>query len=173
MIRLTKELQLLSARIVTTTGVDSQALEFNLARRSAVVINSIESTIYGQVLTGDDTDEVVQEVDLDPDNTDIWGASVNLGDAVDMDSSRLLRHRFVYQSRNGTAEALSEAVGYQIVDFRMLPMEERPISITNMRHHLRFIRSIGSGAVEGYVFIRYLIVELSLQELGIINAGRR
>lgn len=173
MLRLTKELQLLSSRLVSADGVESQELTFNLARRSGVVINSIESFLYSTSLAGDVTDEAVQEVDLDPDNIDVEGGSILIGDTLNMDTSRLLRHYYNYIHENGTVAM--GTVGYSriAVDFRMLPLDERPISITNLRHNLRFITTIGSGAVEGFIFLRYVIVELTLQELGIINAGRR
>ncbi len=174
MIRLTKELQFVASLLQGgIAGVKTQELDFNLARRSGVVINSIESTILSTTPSGDTTDEAVQEVDLDPDNVDVEGGSALLGDSLNSDTSRLIRHFYNFVSRITVTEAVTVGHSRIAVDFRMLPLDERPISITNLRHHLRFNNLIGVGGIEGFIFLRYIIVELTLQELGIINAGRR
>lgn len=172
MIRLTNELVLLSS-LLASAAVDSQELTFNLARRSGVVINQIYSEVNSLVGSGDTLDDAAQEVDLDPDNVDVFGGATFLGDQLVMDTSRLMRHSHIYISRNGVAEAATPPVSRVIMEFRNLRLEERPISITNLRHHLRHTRTIGSGAVEGHIIMRYIIVELTLLELGILNASRR
>ena len=171
--RLTKELTAFSSLLVSAAGVETQVLDFNLARRSGVVINRIDSVLSSGVTNGDITTEAVQELDLDPDNTDVWQSGVVLGDDLDMDSSRLIRHGFIYLSRDGTAEAIVKAEDWQWHNYTNLALEERPLSITNLRHHLRIATSIGSGAMTGLLAVKYIIVELTLQELGIVNAGRR
>ncbi|KKL75221.1 hypothetical protein LCGC14_2057050 [marine sediment metagenome] len=171
--RLTKELTALSNLLVTAPGVESTVLDFNLARRSGVVINRIDSLMNIDVAAGDITIDAAQEVDLDPDNTDVWTGAVLLADNLDMDSSRLIRHRFQSISRNGTAEAVTYPQAWMWHDYTNLALEERPLSITNLRHHLRLVQTIGSGDINGLVIVTYVIVELTLQELGIVNAGRR
>lgn len=170
--RLTKELTLMS-NLLQTSGAFSRVLDFNLARRSGVVINSIYGEIHETVMAGDVVTEGVQEIDLDPDNTDVWQGSIIPGSLQDMDQSRIFRQGFAYISRNGTAEATSEGISRHQEDWRALPLEERPLSITNLRHNLRVLQTIGAGALTAIVLVRYIIVELSLNELGIINAGRR
>lgn len=171
MIRLTKEL-VAFGNLLVTTGVETQELDFNLARRSGVVINHIDSQIQEMVGTGDILDECVQELDLDPDNTNIWQNGLG-ADITNMDTSRLLRHITTFASRDGTAEAIGDFSSHLSIDFRMLPIQERPLSITNLRHHLWNNQAVGSGAIVGLLVIRYIIVELTLEELGIVNAGRR
>ena len=173
MIRLTKELTAFSNLLVTAPGVESVELDFNLARRSGVVINRIDSQMRADVLAGDITIQAAQELDLDPDNVDVWTGGVLLADDQDMDSSRLLRHNWEAISRNGTAEAVTQPQGWLWQDYTNLPLEERPLSITNLRHHLRLVQLIGSGDVNAMLTVKYIIVELTLQELGIVNAGRR
>ncbi len=171
--RLTKELTLMSSLLVAATLVESQELDFNLARRSGVVINSIDSLIRPMVTSGDVADEYAQEVDLDPDQNNLWQGTPLLGDDLDMDSSRLIRHEWTFISRNGTAEAVSTPCSIMQQDYRRLPLEERPLSITNLRHNAGLLRTTGSGSYSGLFVIKYIIVELTLNELGIINAGRR
>ncbi|KKL76097.1 hypothetical protein LCGC14_2048310 [marine sediment metagenome] len=183
MIRLTPELTLISGLQTASNTVDSQELEFNLARRSAVVINSIQSTLMElvTVVTGSPIlDRACQEIDRDPDNTDVFNNGVALGDIVNIDSSRVFRHVAVNLTSqvvigvDGGAGLTTEEVSILKADFRMLPLEQRPISITNLRHHLRVDQAgVLAAAVDGQIVMTYIIVELTLQELGIINATRR
>ncbi len=179
--RLTKELQLMSGFTIAVAGVETRELDFNLARRSGVVINHIQSQLMQSgtiVATGAENSFAAQEIDLDPDNVDVWIANPFSGDVVEMDTSRLLRHQFGSAAAmaivgvDGGAGVNTEMNGKLEVDFTNLPLEERPISITNLRHNIR-ITSVGANAWQGLIVIRYVIVELTLQELGIINAGRR
>ena len=181
--RLTPELTLISGIQTASNTVDSQELDFNLARRSAVVINSIQGTLMAihAVVTGSPVlDRACQEIDRDPDNTDVFNSGVALGDIVNIDSSRIFRHVYVnlisqvVVGVDGGAGMATEEVSILKSDFRMLPIEQRPISITNLSHHLRVDQAgVLPGAVDGQIVMTYIIVELTLQELGIINATRR
>ncbi len=183
MIRLTPELTLIAGLQVVANTVESQELDFNLARRSAVVINSIQSTLFEilTVVTGSPTlDRAAQEIDRDPDNTDVFANGVAIGDVVNIDTSRVMRHDAVFfESQvvigvDGGSAMTTEMASILKSDFRMLPLEQRPISITNLRHHLRVDQAgVQEGLVEGQILMTYIIVELTLQELGIINATRR
>ena len=92
--------------------------------------------------------------------------------AVEYDSSRLLRH-VVGTYAGGT---LASALGSQTIivkEWHGVPLEKRPISITAMRHHLGADAAVATHILVGQLQIYYHIVELSLEELGIINASRR
>ena len=180
--RLTPELMLFSAINISADGVESVELTFNLARRSGVVVNSIHSELVEMVhdLPGAVLDHLAQEVDLDPDNVDVLTGAAILPDIVVMDTSRLLRHNCTFLSSksvvgtDGGAGLQTPACSRLDMDFRMLPLEQRPISITNLRHHLRYaVSGASNGLIVGLISLRYIIVELQLEELGIINASRR
>ncbi|KKM65649.1 hypothetical protein LCGC14_1489120 [marine sediment metagenome] len=181
--RLTPELTLIASLGVASNAVESQELDFNLARRSAVVINSIQSTLMEIIVAATGTpllNRAVQEIDRDPDNTDVLGGGSALGDSLEIDSSRVMRHvavAFSSQQVIGTdagAGMTTPLVSILKSDFRMLPIEQRPISITNLSHHVRVDQAgVLAGLVDGQIVMNYIIVELTLQELGIINATRR
>lgn len=174
MIRLTPELFLHSAFDGDSDGAESRELDFNLARRTGVVINRI----IGQVNCDPDTTTgfdvlraICQEVDLDPDNTEIEFAGLMEPDAVVMDSSRVFR-----QMQHGnwdSAAGATEPLAHNLIkDWHNLPLQERPISITNLRHHVEAVGTISCN-YHAEVAIDYVIVELTLEELGILNASRR
>ncbi len=179
---LTKELMLMSFIQDSGAIVASQELTFNLARRSGVVINAITSQIMAggiEVLEGFIHQSAVQEVDLDPDNIDVQQGSTAPTTSLIMDSSRVFRHQAIFQqllevigvdAGGGLATELASELSH---DFRVLPLNQRPISITNLRHHFRTTTAGTPGIITGLIQVRYQIVELTLQELGIINAGRR
>ncbi|KKL76939.1 hypothetical protein LCGC14_2039930, partial [marine sediment metagenome] len=151
--RLTPELTLFSSLQVLPGVTESQELDFNLARRSGVVINSISSQIHSQVI-GDVThlDRMVQEIDLDPDNILILNDSVLLGDLLVIDSSRLIRHRADFTGELGFSTNPNPQLE---MDYRMLPPEQRPISITNLRHNAEYQQSGATASVmEGLFVIR-------------------
>lgn len=179
--RLTPELMLISVFQLIATGTETRELTFNLARRSGVVINSIHSEINEllaaplQIL-----DTIIQEVDLDPDNILVLEGGGVLADSLVMDTSRLLHHQINFLSEDrviGTDAGVSHQTPMRsemVMDFRMLPLEQRPISITNLRHNANTIqRGASPGLSVCTIQLRYIIVELSLEELGIINASRR
>lgn len=175
--RLTPELWAHSF-ITTPPGIDvteSRELDFNLARRSAVVINQIRGEIVmmpGTTSGFSPTSGAVQELDVDPDNVaPLFNALGPFPDDFELDSSRVFRHLMGF-SFDTAAGAVSPGHGYQQMDWTNLPLEQRPISITNMRHHFRHFSSIDFSS-HGALHIKYLIVELSLLELGILNATRR
>ena len=180
--RLTPELMLMSSINISADSVESAELTFNLARRSGVVIDSIHSEIVPMVadLPLAVFDHLAQEVDMDPDNVDVLTGAAILPDNVVMDTSRLLRHDLSFLSVNDVV-GVDGGYGLQtpmesrmVMDFRMLPIEQRPISITNLRHNFRMAVSGGAnGLYVGLISLRYIIVELTLEELGVINASRR
>lgn len=175
MIRLTPELWLHSAFSGDSDQLETRELDFNLSRRSGVVINRIVSQceMHVDTLTGNDPQQImIQEVDVDPDNVDVEFQGVVLPDDVVMDSSRVLRH-YMYSNRD-TATGGGDEGNHPLLikDWHALPMELRPISITSIRHHIVGNADI-SCIYHGEINIDYYIVELTLQELGIINASRR
>lgn len=175
MMRLTPELYLHSALDGDTNLAESRELDFNLARRSAVVINRIVSQLFVHVdvLTGNETNGVaMQEIDLDPDNVDTEFAGDVEPDGVVIDSSRVLRH-YIHNDRDTATGGGSQGTNPLLVkDWNGAPFNERPISITNIRHHLEGFGAI-SNVYHGEVNIDYFIVELTLPELGLLNASRR
>jgi hypothetical protein len=173
--RLTPELWLHSAIDGDTAAVETRELNFNLARRSAIVIVRIVSQlfIHVDVLSGNEIGAVaIQEVDVDPDNVDTEFAGALSPDAVVLDSSRVFRHYINTDRDTATGGGSQGANSLVIKDWTHAPDNERPISITNIRHHLRTTGSV-SNVYHGEINIDYFIAELSLRELGILNASRR
>jgi hypothetical protein len=173
MIRLTPELQAISmlAGISTVADLDTftRQIDFNLSRRSGVVINSVESTLLGTATAIAGVSFLAQELDLDPDNDEIqWNTPT--GTQLESDSSRVIRH--VAQTVALTAENCINTF-YSKASWLAAPLNERPLSITPVRHHLAIASGIEGNSVDGTLLIRYVIVELTLNELGIINASRR
>lgn len=175
MIRLTPELWLHSAFDGDSDATETRELDFNLARRSGVVINRIVGQMFLHVdtLTGNEASgEICQEVDVDPDNVTIEFAGVLRVDDVVIDSSRVFR-QIEHNDRDTATGGGSQGCNPQLIkDWTNLPMNERPISITNIRHHVKAAAAI-SNLYHVEVNIDYIIVELTLEELGIINASRR
>jgi len=172
--RLTPELWLISAIDGAAPGNETRELDFNLARRSAVVINNITGQMFvaPNVTTGFETGaHLIQELDTDPDNVLVeFGGAAN-PDAVVMDSSRVFRQfmKMVWDTAAGVNNAPNTILQK---DWTNLPIEQRPISITPMRHNT-LMGEVISQAYHCEIHINYIIVELSLLELGIINASRR
>lgn len=174
--RLTPQLFLVStlhAAAVAAGAVSTRELDFNLARRSAVVVNKVTGyiSLMADTTTGfDDEGGIVQELDLDPDNDDVLWGDVFPTQVV-IDSSRMFRQHHS-RSLDTAAGAVSQQDGSIIKDWTNLPIEQRPISITNLRHTCRSEHVINNNYY-AEVDIDYFIVELELWELGVLNAGRR
>lgn len=173
--RLTPELWLHSAFEGDSDLVETRELDFNLARRSGVVINRI----VGQMNIGPDTTtgfdvirSLLQEVDLDPDNVTTEFAGVTDADAVVIDSSRCFRQVFPLAPWDTAAGPTSNPHTLLVKDWSNAPLNERPISLTNLRHHCNAIGTL-SNSYHAEVNIDYFVVELSLEEIGILNASRR
>lgn len=176
--RLTPELHLISTFDGdTTAGVvaSTRELDFNLARRSGVIINRVQS----QITIGADTTSgleilgaFVNELDLDPDNVAaLFGANFNDTEDVVVDSSRAFRH--IIKSSFDTAAGLAHpAHTFMDKDWHHVPAVERPISITNLRHHIGVVATV-SMFYHIELHVDYFIVELELREIGILNASRR
>jgi len=178
MIRLTPELYALSAFDGTISGgntVETRELDFNLSRRSAIVINQITGQMHvGPAVAADHFSSVCQELDLDPDNLTIWQATPT-PDAIEYDSSRVFRQlNALWLSVVATISLTGNFQWLLEKDWHAVPIELRPISITNLRHHVNAVS--GPASADSYhveLHIYYAIYELTLQELGIINASRR
>jgi len=156
-----------------TFRVESRELDFNLSRRSGVLINQIVSQIEKWSTVASSAGYGVQELDLDPDNVTIW-QNTPTPNAVEYDSSRVLRHLW-FESHNATATGPGLAIFGQsqmIKDWHGVPLEKRPISITPLRHHI-WMTGDEEDPFHGELMIYYHIIELSLEELGILNASRR
>lgn len=172
--RLTPELWLHSAFDGTSNTEETRELDFNLARRSAVVINRIVGQMHQNpdTTTGFDTlVGLVQEVDVDPDNDDTELGGIPRPDGVVIDSSRVFR-----QTMHASWDTAAGPTGFTHnllqKDWTSFPLQERPISITNLRHHVNSLATI-SCVYHAEINIDYIIVELSLTEIGILNASRR
>lgn len=172
--RLTPNLWAYSSFNGDSNGVTSRELDFNMARRSAIIINRIISQMFlvYNTTTGHGVDSVmIQELDVDPDNTDVEFGGTPLPEDVVLDSSRCLRH--VNHSDRDTAAGVESTVHSLLIkDFSSEDERKRPISITPLRHHLRN-QSALAHFYRGELNIDYFIVELTLEEIGIINASRR
>ncbi len=174
MIRLTPELWLHSAFEGDSDATESRELDFNLSRRSGVMINHILGQMFlaPDTTTGFDvTAMVAQEVDVDPDNTLVEFAGVPEPDDVVVDSSRVFRQvaHPIWDTAAGIARQYNTILQR---DWTNLPENLRPISITSLRHHVKALGGI-SNIYHVEIHIAYFIVELTLEELGIINASRR
>lgn len=170
---LTQELNALY-HIGLTNTVNSVELDFNLARRSGVMINRIISQIQFQVISASDQVIVAaQELDLDPDNTALLGGHPSIGapGLNVIDSSRILRHQ-CNASRNNTGGFAVAGETIMPVSFDSLPDGSKPIAVTNLRVHQE-VAGAATDTADFTLSIYYQIVELSLSELGLINASRR
>lgn len=154
-------------------GQESRELDFDLSRRTAIIINGCEAQIYTCQLAEVECMVVVNELDLDPDNTDIMGGAPATFEDV-IDSTRLLRQ--VAAIADNTTNGLAHDVGgfqYRL-DFTNRRIGERPITHSNIRHH---IHSFAGGTVTvecfGFLTIRYQIVELTDAEMGLVAVLRR
>lgn len=172
--RLTPNLWAVSAFAAEATGVDTRQLDFNLARRSAIIINRVIGQFFYQVNTTSGHDlgaTLIQELDTDPDNitTEFGGALVP--DAVVLDSSRCFRQ--VGQFDIDTAAGRESPIHTHMEkDWGSLSESKRPISITPLRHHFQVLQTIAIH-YQAELHIDYFIVELTLEEIGILNASRR
>lgn len=171
--RLTPELFAISTFDGAAAALETRELDFNLSRRSAVVINQVRGTLLLACSGADYAYYGCQELDLDPDNVDIWGSSPT-HDGFDYDSSRVFR-----QVTFGNVSIVVATQAWANLgntndrfDWTNLPMEQRPISITNMRHHCELVAA-ETTSYHAELYIKYFIVELTLEELGILNASRR
>lgn len=156
-----------------TEELETRQLDFNLARRSAIVINQVQSSMCLHPAEADGAAYMAQELDLDPDNVDIWGSSPTF-EGVDTDTSRLIRHESFISLSNTNAWVVPGGVETLVREWSNYPLTDRPISITNLSHHLGIGKITGLGlSYHAELMIYYFIVELSLNEIGYINASRR
>lgn len=159
---------------ITPNLLETRELDFNLARRSAIIINQIISQMFYTVntTTGHElTGHMINELDTDPDNIDIEFGGDRDPDGVVLDSSRVMRH-VAHWDIETAAGRESPIHTLLLKDFTGLSEAKRPISITPLRHHWSSQMAIaGLGSSE--IGIDYFIVELSLEEIGILNASRR
>ncbi|MBA7689332.1 hypothetical protein ES703_97838 [subsurface metagenome] len=159
------QLSVIGHQIVT------RQLDFNLARRSGILVNQIVSTLNTLPYAVADQYTVCQELDLDPDNVEVWQGSA-YPDAVEYDSSRLLRH-VISSIEMAAGDKISAINSILIKEWHNVPLEKRPISITPVRHHIASDGGLADHLMIGQLHIYYHIVELDLKELGILNASRR
>lgn len=172
--RLTPNLWAYSAFAGTAPTLETRELDFNLARRSAVIINRVIGQMFIQVQTTSGHGvalQLIQELDTDPDNIDIEFAGALLPDAVVLDSSRCFR-QVIHAERDTAAGVRNSYHTLLQKDWTNDLETKRPISITPLRHHISSDNDI-SMKCTGEIAIDYFIVELSLIEIGIINASRR
>lgn len=172
--RLTPNLWALSTFQADTAALRTRELDFNLARRSAIIINRVIGQMFQIVNTTSGHGvamALIQELDTDPDNVDIDFAGDLDPDGVILDSSRCFRH-VLHQDRDTAAGAQSPWHSLMEKDWTNEPESKRPISITALRHHLAIATDIAQ-IYWAELHIDYFIVELSLEEIGIINASRR
>ena len=172
--RLTPELWAHSSFNGASDALETRELDFNLARRSAVVINRIvgQLFLFPDTTTGFDVLlAVIQELDVDPDNVDVEFAGATIPEGVVLDSSRVFR-QVQHGAWDTAAGPNSTPNSILVKDWTHLPMNERPISITSLRHHVTCQATI-SNIYNAEINVDYFIVELNLEELGILNASRR
>lgn len=175
--QLTPELWLHSCMSITNDAAELETRELDLAlsRRAAAVINSIEGFIgLGIAATSGLYDDiaVVQEIDLDPDNVDVWLSAARTIDDYEVDSSRVFRQRLYGGVDTAAGAGTIGLPAYKNVDWYRANPVDRPITTRNIRHHYEHVGQDVQN-VEVEVTIRYFIVELTLEELGYINASRR
>ena len=172
--RLTPNLWAYSAFEGTLNVISTRELDFNLARRSAIIVNRVIGQLFAQTTTtsGHGIDgSLIQELDTDPDNVDIEFAGALRPEGVVLDSSRCFRQLMQFE-RDTAAGVESHYHTLLQKDWTNEDELKRPISITPLRHHVSTQFGIAS-AWQAEIAIDYFIVELSLEEIGIINASRR
>lgn len=157
-------------------SADSEAsteLDFNLARNAAIMINRITGFLYmgGGTLTGFDEEAAcVQELDLDPDNTECIDPDP-LDAVTDLDSSRVFRQIIFRHFDTATGSIQPFNTRHQL-DWYDRPHIERPLSNTNLRHHVSTEGDIVANVL-AEIQIAYQIVELSRDEVGGLYLNRR
>lgn len=169
MIQLTPELVARSQRTALGSGetVDEfSVIDFNLSRRTGVVVNEIvgEIALLAQVAVG--AGQILQQLDVDPDNVVVEQPA----DTVILDSSRIFSQMMQYQI--ATLE-FAQHSSLLRVDWRAVPIHQRPISITNLVHEVQGGWGARTDQFTVVITIYYLVVELTLSELGMLNASRR
>ncbi|MBA7554164.1 hypothetical protein ES705_46776 [subsurface metagenome] len=169
MILLTPELYCRSQLTDIGTGANVDAfaqLDFNLSRRTGILINEVigEIALLAQVAVG--AGQILQQLDLDPDNEAVEMPA----NTVITDSSRPFSQMMQYQI--ATTEVTTHMSLLQ-VKWRAMPMHERPISITNLVHEVQGGWGTRTDTFTAVLTIYYQIVELTLAELGMLNASRR
>lgn len=172
--RLTPNLWAYSTFDGTVSGVETRQLDFNLARRSAVIINRVIGQMFQIVNTTSGHGvamNLIQELDTDPDNIDVEFQGDMTPDGVVLDSSRCFR-QLLNQDRDTAAGVQSPYHTLMEKDWTNELEIKRPISITPLRHHVRSLTDV-TVKYQAEIQIDYFIVELSLLEIGIINASRR
>lgn len=170
---LTPELTLLSLEAVTNAA-STDELDLNLARRTGIMINRIVGQIHYQILlTADQIRVAAQEIDVDPDNIALLGGhpSIGAGGLQLIDTSRIFR-QVCHCCTSATDDLATQSTNILTVDWSHYPRNERPIFITNLRHH-KEVAGNAADVADFEIMIYYQIVELSLSELGAINASRR
>jgi len=158
----------------TVAVVETRQLDFNLARRSAIIVNQV----IGQMFLMTNTTSghgvamhTIQELDTDPDNINTeFGGSLE-PEAVVLDSSRPFR-QVIHGERDTAAGVQNPFHTIMKKDWTAESETKRPISITALRHHVSMLSDI-NAKVFAEIHIDYFIVELTLEEIGIINASRR
>ena len=169
MILLTPELYCRSQLTDIGVGVNIDAfaqLDFNLSRRTGILINEVigEIALLAQVAVG--AGQILQQLDLDPDN-EVVELPAN---TVITDSSRPFSQIMQYQISTAEASVHSSVIQEK---WRAMPMHERPISITNLVHEVQGGWGARTDTFTCVLTIYYQIVELTLAELGMLNASRR
>lgn len=175
--RLTPELYAISTfdglLTTETEAIETRELDFNLSRRSGVLINQLQSLIQLSPAAADGAGYAAQELDMDPNNIQIWRDSPTI-EGVEYDTSRLLRHEAFISHSNTAGWTIAGGKEVLVRKWSNYPLELRPLSITSMRHHVGVGKVTGLGmSYHAELMIYYYIVELTLEELGIVNASRR
>ncbi len=172
--RLTPNLWAMSAFNAAAGALLTRELDFNLARRSAIIINRVIGQFFYEVNTTSGHEvayTLIQELDTDPDNVDIEFGGVEEPDGVVLDSSRCFR-QVGHLDMDTAAGRESPIHTHMEKDWTNEPEHKRPISITPLRHHFEAVTAIATH-FQAELHIDYFIVELTLEEIGIINASRR
>ena len=154
MLRLTPELYAISAFDGTIAGGDTletRELDFNLSRRSAIVINQITGQMHvGPAVAADHFTSVCQELDLDPDNLTILGHSPGLVSLIYWLPERIHLRQPVY----------SMLIFPSIASFKAGYPELPPIRTPGFRflHHKRFYCRLSS------IFNKYFTKRIAVKK---------
>ncbi|MBA7554138.1 hypothetical protein ES705_46750 [subsurface metagenome] len=169
MILLTPELYCRSQLTALGAGANVDAfaeLDFNLSRRTGILINEVigEIALLADVAVG--AGQILQQLDLDPDNEAVEMPA----NTVITDSSRPFSQMMQYQV---VTTEVTTHMSIHGLKWRAMPMHERPISITNLVHEVQGGWGARADTFTAVLTLYYQIVELTLAELGMLNASRR
>lgn len=150
----------------------TRSLDFDFGAREGAVINRVEITQICDSVASDSAQQIYTALSMDPDDTAELATTLAT-DGVDMDSNILAVLMSLFHTR--TDDGAGGGPGFQshhsrVWDWTHRHPAERPLIVRNL---LMMSDQSETDTVDHICVVRYQLVQLSLNELGYINATRR